>query len=604
MAITGHERLTPEQVASGSLRLAEPRLFGNSVSWAETRPEESGRTTVVGFDCASGRYRDWVPAPFSARSRVHDYGGGAYCVGADGLYFVNGDDQGLYHVRDTDVVREIVPGREGVRYGDLFFDPAHARIVAVVEDHRGQVTQNYLTGISIDSGAQRTLFDASDFVSSFCTNEAGTQASWLSWNHPHMPWTQTSLWRGDLAQDGSLVNAAPVALPEGSVFQPTFGPDGRLYFVSDHEGAWYLYRIEAGQCQPLWQGQGECGMPQWGFRMSSFGFVDSDRVALAVTDSGSWQVITLDLVSGRERRESRLRSITHVDGLAARDGRIVVVGGGSSLPQVVAVSDRIDPVIRRAHGIEPASVARPVALTFPTEQGEDAHGFLYQGAASRALLLLCHGGPTGAASTSLDLRLQLFVEAGFAVFDVNYRGSTGFGRSYRERLYGGWGRTDVADMLAARDWIQHETGIDSAAIRGSSAGGFTVLAALAQSEGFAAAASYYGVAEIESLFAHTAKFESHYDRWLLGPDRAAASKRVSPLYHAGRITTPTILFQGLKDEVVPPSQSDSMYRALKDNGVACEYVTFENEGHGFRDAATIASCLHAELAFYDRFLPR
>lgn len=604
MAITEHELLTPERVAGGSLRLADPQLFGDYITWAETRPEEAGRTTIVAFDCASGDYSDWVPTPFSARSRVHDYGGRAYCMGADGLYFVNGDDQGIYRANHSGAVGAIASGQDGVRYGELFLDSHHGRVVAVAEDHRGGTTENRLVSVCLDGGAVRTLFDASDLVSSFSTNESGTQAAWLSWDHPHMPWTQTSLWCADLAEDGSLLDPAPIGLPPGSIFQPTFGPDGRLYFVSDHNGAWHLYRREADQCRVLWEGPGECGMPQWSLGMSSFGFQDAERIALAVTDAGSWRVVTLDLRSGARQRESSLRSFTHVDALAAQKGRVVVIGGGANLPQAVAVSDRADPIIRRAHGIVPARVAAPVAMTFPTENGEEAHGFLYQNAGSRALLLLCHGGPTGAASTSLDLRLQLFVEAGFAVFDVNYRGSTGFGRSYRERLYGGWGRTDVADVLAARDWLQLETGIDAAAIRGSSAGGFTVLAALTQSKGFSVAASYYGVAEIESLFAHTAKFEAHYDHWLLGEDRAAMSKQVSPLYHAERITTPIILFQGLKDEVVPPSQSDSMFRALKTNGVPSEYLTFADEGHGFRNAETIAECLHAELAFYDRFLSR
>lgn len=598
--MTVQGRLTPERVASGALRLADPRLFGGKVFWAETRPEEAGRTTVVSFDVKSGAKRDWIPSPYSARSRVHDYGGGAYCVGAMGLCFVNAEDQGLNLVTNGGV-ETLVRGDGTVRYGDLVADAAHKRVVAVVEDHRGASTKNRLVGINLESGAVQSLFDRSDFVSSFCISGDGKHAAWLTWDDPHLPWTQTLLWRAHLGDGGSLVDPERVALPSGSVFQPAFGPDGLLYCVSDHEETWRLYRFEADQCRPLME-SGECGMPQWGLGMSTYGFIDDRHVALAVTENGTWRVLTIDLESGAIRPVSSLASISQIDYLVAGDDRIAVVGGGKHLPESVLVSDRADPVIKSAHDIQPKNIAAPLALTFPTEEGEAAHGFLYRNHASRALMLLCHGGPTGAASTSLDLRIQLYVEAGFAVFDVNYRGSTGFGRAYRERLYGGWGQTDVADVLAARVWLEQETGIAPAAIRGSSAGGFTVLAALTRSQDFTVAASYYGVAEIESLFAHTAKFEAHYDRWLLGENRADVSKQRSPLYRASAITTPTILFQGLRDEVVPPDQSDSMYSALQKNGVASEYLTFPNEGHGFRDATTIAACLRAELAFYDRFL--
>ncbi|MCK9563442.1 MAG: S9 family peptidase [Bacteroidales bacterium] len=647
--------ITPELINRGAPARDFPCLVDDVAYWQESRPEENGRITIVAR-YPDGNEWDLLPYPFSARSKVHEYGGRAWTVAQQTLYFVNQQDQRLYALPLASAYEDVVPlTPEGgaSRFADLVFDPHRQRLLAVMEEHHqaepgqsqrepdqrepgekdhdreehGQGAReplNSLVAITPPTGATagparvETLVSGADFYAFPRLSPDGSRLCWLSWNHPNMPWDGTELWYADLDGDGlplALVRAA--GGEEEAIFQPGWSPSGELVFISDSSGWWNLYRHHPEGNHCLLPMEADFATPLWSLGMSTWGFVDDRRIAALLTRDGTWQVGILDTASGGF---SLLASpYTQLSGLSTAPGRAILCAGNARLPDDIAVLDltagSLDTLKSSASPAFDEYLSLPRAIRFETGDGDTAHGFYYPphspdftGPKGKLppLIVMCHGGPTGAASTALNLKIQFWTSRGFAVFDVNYRGSTGFGRAYREKLNGRWGEADVADAVAAVRHLGEHGLVDSrrAIIRGSSAGGFTALAALTFSDSFRAGASLYGIGDLETLARDTHKFEARYLDRLVGPypERRDLYRQRSPIHHSEQLRCPVIFMQGLEDKVVPPGQAEAMVAALRDRGVPVAYITFADEAHGFRKAPNIKKALEAELAFYRRIL--
>jgi dipeptidyl aminopeptidase/acylaminoacyl peptidase len=604
--------LSAADVAVAGVRLAEPRRAGDRITWLEMRPAEAGRTVLV--EDFRGRRSELVPAPWSVRSRVHEYGGGSYCIAGRDTWFVNDEDQTVWHRDPEGTLRRLTPA-DARRYADLQRDPVRPRLVAVCEDHGAPgEPRNSIVAIS-DDGVVTTLVEGADFYASMRVDPDGERLAWLAWSHPNLPWNETELWVAALDAGGRPGPPQRAAGGDGvSVFQPEWLRDGRLGFVADPDGWWNHYAWREGKpLERLTDMDSEGGLPQWVFGQSTWGQVAGGFLG-AFTRDGSWELWQF----GAGLAAHQPWAADAIQHLATDGKEAVALAGSPDQPTAVYRIDspRLRPERVAESGplpLEPLWISLPQPLTFPTGDGLEAHALFYppqnpthEGPPGKAppLLVKCHGGPTSAASTAFDPRIQFWTTRGFAVLDLNYRGSTGFGRVYRESLYGRWGEAEVEDCAAAVRYLgeRRQVDPDMAFISGGSAGGYTVLCALAFTDVFRAGASWYGVGDLEALFETTHKFEAHYDRWLLGPrDDAATWRRVaarSPLRHVDRIRCPVIFFQGGKDRVVPPAQSRDMHAALKANGIPTRYLEFPEEGHGFRRAETISAALEAELAFF------
>jgi dipeptidyl aminopeptidase/acylaminoacyl peptidase len=446
---------------------------------------------------------------------------------------------------------------------------------------------------------------------------------WLAWDHPNMPWNGTTLYLADIGADGAPAEARVVAGGMSvSVFQPEWSPDGsEIIFVSDHTGWWNLYACEiaTGTTRPLCPMQAEFGVPQWNFGMSTYAFAGARKILCAYTKAGLGQLAILDLASGS--LQAIETEFTEFGSVRADGDRVVFRGGAADRPTSIVELDLVlgqYRVLKRATDLLDRTqlrisdyLTKVEPVEFPTIGGRTAFGLFYPprnpdygGNTDERppLLVKCHGGPTSAASSTLNLGTLFWTSRGIAVLDVNYGGSTGFGREYRERLKLNWGIVDVDDCVSGAKFLGQQGLVDSkrVVISGGSAGGYTTLAALAFRDFFHGGASYYGVSDLTALARDTHKFESRYLDWLIGPypEEEARYRGRSPVYHADRLSKPVIFFQGAEDAVVPPNQTEVMVEALRRNGNVVGYFLFAGEQHGFRQAANIKRCLDAELMFY------
>ena len=611
--------ITPDAIVAETIRLSSARLDSGSFTWLEGRPGEGGRNVLVRADVSGpGGIEDLTPPPLNVRSGVHEYGGGAYAVSGDRLWFSNYAD-GRIHARTGAGAPAPLTAPGPARFGDLTFDPARRRLLAVRESHRGDAPPvNELVAISIDDGSARVLASGQDFYAAPAPSPDGRHLAWLAWDQPDMPWDGAALWLVELDADGNP--GAPTRIIGGSgssAFQPAWSPDGALWFVADPQGWWNLHRFKGGELRCMHRAEHEFGKPLWQLGTTTFGFDGSGSVVCTWRTERGWRL-------GRLDRGGSMHEIpipwTSIDSLAVEGGTAAFIGGAPDRSTSVVKLDLESGTLQVLRTSSTLSIgdellSRPVALRFPTgEDGsETAHGYWYapHNASCRApagelppLLVLSHGGPTGATGDTLSPPIQFWTSRGFAVLDVDYRGSTGYGRAYRERLYGEWGVVDVEDCVAGALHLAGTGRADPArlAIRGGSAGGYTTLAALTFHDAFRAGASYYGICDLEVLAADTHKFEARYLDRLIGEwpaDREVYRAR-SPLHHASRLGCPIIFFQGLDDRVVPPNQAELMADALDRQGLPVACLMFEGEGHGFRKAETIRRCLEAELAFYGR----
>jgi dipeptidyl aminopeptidase/acylaminoacyl peptidase len=569
---------------------------------------------------SNGARQDLTPAPFNVRTRVHEYGGGAYAVRDDVVIAANFGDQRLYRIEHGAAARPLTPESAGqVRYADLELDLARGRLLAVREDHRaGGEASNAIVAVPLSGGEEgRILIEGHDFVSSPRLSPDGKRLAWLSWDHPDMPWDGTRLWSAEIAADGGLGDVRPVTGDaRESVVQPAWSPDNRLYFASDRSGWWNLYRADAAGASPVCRMSAEFAGPAWTFGQRWYGFLSADILLASFSEGGCWHLGTVDVGAGRLERLAL--PYTEFSGLAVEAGRAMLRSGRPDGPAAIILLDPASGSVTElcTAGDLPAApryLARPEAIACPSEGGAITHAFYYPPTNPdfRAppgelppLVVKSHGGPTGSTSSELRLGTQFWTSRGFAVCDVNYGGSTGFGRAYRERLNGRWGEVDVLDCIAAAQSLVANQRADAhrLAITGGSAGGYTTLCALTFHDVFRAGASHYGVSDLEALARETHKFESRYLDRLVGPwpEASALYRARSPIHHVERLSCPIIFFQGLEDAVVPPNQAELMVEALRRKGLPVAYLAFPGEQHGFRKAETIQTVLRAELAFYGR----
>jgi dipeptidyl aminopeptidase/acylaminoacyl peptidase len=611
--------ITSDLIVAGTVSLGQIALDGDEVYWVESRPAERGRNVVV-RRVASGRTEDVTPPPFDVRSRAHEYGGGAFAVADSAVYFSNFADQRLYRQAPGSQPRPITPTLP-LQFADGVVDRARRRLICVREDHRaaGHEAANALVGVALDGDEQggRVLVGGNDFYASPRLSPDGRRLAWLTWNHPNMPWDGSELWVGELDAEGGIGRAERVAGGEReSVFQPEWSPDGALYFIADPTGWWNLYRWRAGRVEPLCERAAEFGMPQWVFGMSTYAVASADELVCSYVEAGGRKLATLDTRTLELRPFDLDRAVR---GNVRADARRAVFLAGSPSEASAIVSLELPggqrDVLRRSSDlrIDPGYISPPEAVEFPTEGGLTAHAFFYPprnhdfrapAGARPPLLVLSHGGPTGATSPVLNPAIQYWTSRGIAVVDVNYGGSTGYGRAYRERLNDNWGVVDVDDCVNAARFLVGRglADPDRLAIRGGSAGGYTTLAALTFRDVFRAGASYYGISDLEAMAKETHKFESRYLDRLVGPypERRDRYLERSPIHFTERLDCPLILFQGLEDKVVPPNQAELMFEAVKRKGLPVAYVPFEGEQHGFRQAHNIKRALDAELYFYSR----
>ena len=624
--------ITAQVAATQGLRLGAPAVDGSDVYWLEGRPAEGGRNVLV-RRARDGTVRELTPPGFNVRTRVHEYGGGGYVVHGGVVVFSNFADQRLYRLdRDAGESAPVVPvpitpeGRW--HFADAVVDAARDRLLCVREDHtvEGRECVNTLVGVPLDGsgGAGRVLAEGYDFYATPRLSPDGSRLAWICWRHPNMPWDGTELWVADVDAAGGLTNARHVAGSDTeSIYQPGWSASGDLYFVSDRDDRWRLYVCGAGSLDPATilpvepapPADAETGRPQWILGTSTWTFTSPTRLVTSYTREGRWHLGCADLDTGSFRDlASELEPGAWL--ASAADEVVLVAGSATAADAVIAVHVESGAVrvLRAVPGasIDAGYVSVPESLWFPTD-GDRAAQLFYYAPRNRdctpvagdrpPLIVISHGGPVAAADSTLDYTIQFWTSRGFAIADVNYGGSTGFGRAYRQRLNRQWGVVDVADCIRAAQFLAAEGKADPARliIRGGSAGGFTTLAALTGfPDVFKAGASYYGVSDLEALLHDSHKFEARCLDILVGPYPAAKAlyEARSPIHAVDRLSCPLILFQGLEDKVVPPNQSEMMVEALRRKGRPVAYVAFAGEQHGFRKAENIIRSLEAELYFY------
>lgn len=610
--------ITSDLITSGTISLGSIRLDGQDVYWTEGRPAEAGRSVIV-RRTPDGKTIDITPPPFNARTRVHEYGGGAYVVHLGTVYFSNFDDNRLYRC-EPDQQPQAITAEGPWRYADFVVDEPRKRLISVREDHSNpeQEAVNTLVAIDLDSGDQHILVSGNNFYAAPRINPDGSTLSWLTWNHPNMPWDGSELWTGSIGAEGDVSDTRQVAGGrKESIFQPEWSPDGRLYFVSDRTGWWNIYQRQGeGKSEVLVEMAAEFGTPAWVFGMSTYAFQSANTIACIAGYGDHDGLATIDT------RDTSFHPIqtpySDLSDIHARGTEVVFLGGSPSEPTSIVQMDITSgksQVLKSSSdlSVDRGYISTPESIEFATEDGLTAHAFYYpphnedfQAPTGELppLIVHSHGGPTGATSTSFSLSIQYWTSRGFAITDVNYGGSAGYGRAYRERLNGQWGVVDVDDCVNAARYLVEKGLADPnrLIIVGGSAGGYTTLSALAFRDTFNAGASHFGLADLVPFVNDTHKFESRYLDGLIGPypERADLYRERSAINSADQLSSPMILFQGLDDKVVPPNQAELMVEALRKKGLPYAYVAYEGEGHGFRKAENIKRTLDGELYFYSR----
>jgi dipeptidyl aminopeptidase/acylaminoacyl peptidase len=610
--------VTSDLVSSRVIRFdRQVEIDGNDIYWVEMRPEEGGRYVIVRCSL-DGRIDDVTPKPFNVRTRVHEYGGGAYKVDRGTVYFSNFADQRLYRQTPNSIPEPITP-ESRMRYADGIIDHRRNRMICVCEDHtnNNKEPENYVAAISIDgTGRFQKLISGNDFYSSPRISPDGSLLAWLAWNHPNMPWDYTELWVGEIREDGSIGNQIQIAGGnDESICQPQYSLDGTLYFISERTGWWNLYCWKDGSIEALCPMEAEFGMPHWVFGTSTYTF-ESDHLICSYLKDGSSHLAALDS-STHGLKEIDI-PYTSISGVRGGPGFVILLAGSpteaESIIRLETANGKLKTLGRSTQvTVPPEYLSLPEAIEFPTEGGLTSHALYYKpkngdyvGSVGELppLIVVSHGGPTAATSSTLNLSIQFWTSRGFAVADVDYGGSTGYGRAYRHRLDGRWGIVDVDDCVNCARYLIELGEVDEkrTAIRGGSAGGYTTLAALTFRDIFKAGASYYGVSDLEALARDTHKFESRYLDRIVGPypDCRDLYLERSPINYVERLSCPVIFFQGDEDKVVPPDQAEAMVNALRRKGMPAAYILFQGEQHGFRKAQNIKRALDAELYFYSR----
>lgn len=613
--------ITAASVVEGSRGLSSLSFDGDYLYWVEARPQEGGRNTIMRWK-TGGEPEEVLPAPWYARTRVQEYGGRSVLVKDGTIWFSNFEDQRLYRLIPGNTPQAVTPEAD-LRYAGCILDSSRNRLLCVREDHRplGE-PRNALVALPLDGVSEgEVLFGDSDFVSAPSLSTDGSRIAFTSWNHPNMPWDNTALWSAEFDLDGRLSGLVEHNSDSGeSVLNPQWGANKQLYAISDRDNWWKIYQVDGDRFTAVDSGfaQAEIGGPDWVVGQDFYHLLDDGRILAKVMQGGVEFAAIIDPTTS-SAATLPLDSASIID-LLPVDGRLFVINAAVDRPPALLETDlegNIQSTIRTSSDASPGAgwVPRYQLVSFPSGQGATAHG-IYLPPTNPAvqapegdlppLIVSVHGGPTAVSTPAFRLSQLYWTSRGFAFLDLNYRGSTGFGRDYRRALYGQWGVADVEDAVAGATWLAEQGLADPERliIRGGSAGGYTTLAAHAFHNTFAAGASYYGVSDVEALAKDTHKFESRYLDQVIGPypERRDLYLQRSPINHLAGFGAPLLLLQGLDDPVVPPNQSEKIFEALKSRGIPTAYLAFEGESHGFRKAENQVRSLEAELYFYARVL--
>ncbi len=626
-------------VAESSAAINFVRSYNGFLYWVESRPWDNGRNLIfrVGYN---GTIEELIPAPFSNQSRVHEYGGCAYVANGEQLFFVNGEDQRIY-LQDTSGNPKPISPEGDWRFADLSYDALRKRLIAVCElANEKSEPNNFIATISIsettsDWGEVKPLVTGNDFYA--YPNLTGDCQSicWIQWNHPRMPWDGSELWRADIDENGAPCNLSKVAGGNTeAIVQPKWSASGDLFYISDKTGWWNLYRdgrerdqLNSTRRKPLLSKSADFARPLWQLGASYYDFINKNEIACIWSEKGLSYAGTLDI---NARKLTKIKSgFSHFENVACTDGIFHCIAANFCRPHCITAlhpkteaetiyqppsSPKIAQLLTKSK-MDGESLSEPYPIEFTSGDDCLVHAFFYKPknpgyVAHRdelpPLIVMCHGGPTSASSSALNLKIQFWTSRGFAVADLNYRGSSGFGRSYRDALLKKWGLADVEDTTYLAQHLADNGLVDPerCIIRGSSAGGFTVLSALTFTNTFKAGASFYGIGDLESLARDTHKFESYYLEGLVGsyPKELELYRERSPIYHTDQLNCPVIFFQGLQDNVVPANQAHAMVEKLNRRGIEVEYITYPDERHGFRKSVNIIDSLQKELEFYRKHI--
>lgn len=611
--------------AEASLRLSEITSAGGRAIWIESRPAERGRGVLVAAPGkAGGAPRDLTAASWSARTRVHEYGGGALLGAGEAVFFVNHADQDIYELpADGDPVR--VSADERTRFADMDLDGGRHRLLAVGEYHGEEGhPQNFIAAVALEAGrrgAVERMIEGADFYAHPRVAPDGRTLCWLEWNLPDMPWEGAALKCAALDDAGRPGKAVTIAGGRGgAAFQPEWAGDGSLLFVLE-KGEWSgLYCWRDGEIRPLFTPNAELLRPLWALSLRSYAMLGETHVAAVAVREGEHELWLIERQSGHAAQ----MALPHrcIDDLAAAgDMRIyALVCDDDAVPAICEADFSSGGAAWRRlarpgeMNLPPGAISRGTTRRFVAGAGQSVPAVHYppcnrghRAEAPPPMIVMAHGGPTGSAARGLQLKTQFWTSRGFAVLDVDYRGSTGYGRAHREALDGHWGEYDADDVIAAAE-AAVDAGLadgERLVVTGRSAGGFTALCALMRSDIFRAASVHFGVADLATLLETTHKFEAGYLYRLTGTTPGKTGEVFaarSPLAQADRISSPVLLLQGLEDPAVPPSQARDIAASLKGRGVPVAHLEFAGEGHGFRKAETIRAAFLADLAFFSRVL--
>ncbi|MGE5196481.1 MAG: S9 family peptidase [Anaerolineae bacterium] len=613
--------LTADMIVQASVGFQELLCDKKGLYWTESRPSEQGRVALI-YRPFNGTPVDLAPS-MSVRTRVHEYGGGSFKVFDEKVYAVHAKDQQLYFIQVGQEPKQLTfdPTR---RYADFDIAPDGQALVCVSEKHcsDGSVL-NELFWIPLNSSDKpHAVVSSHDFYSSPRFSPDGNSLVWIAWNHPHMPWDHTELFVGAIAKDGVIQSQKCIGgQEEESICLPQWSPDGNLYFISDRSGFWNLYRLEEGRTAPLCPMDVDFSLPPWTLGKSSYAFIQHEsewKIFATFCDKGIDRAALLDLSTGV--LTSLALPFNVIKHLCVQGSKMFFFAASAATPTALVEFDIESEKVRTIKEscsilIDPALISPPELIVFPSREHQDTYAFYYPPRNPRfrapqaekpPLIVKAHGGPTAHATAGLNLETQYWTSRGFAVVDVNYGGSSGFGRSYRKRLSGAWGIRDVEDCIDAALYLAHQGLCDKQrlVIKGGSAGGYTVLCALTFHRVFACGVSYYGVSDLEALVKDTHKFEAKYLDGLIAPfpEGKAVYEQRSPIHHVDKLDSPLLLLQGKQDPVVPPSQAEMIFDALKRKGAPVSLLLFDKEQHGFRIAANIKRAIEAELYFYSKIL--
>jgi len=606
--------ITADLIATGAIRISGAKELNGKLYWSELRPTEKGRTVIV-CKTQDGKTEDLLPQPYNARSRVQEYGGGSYLVTENGIYFTNDQDQQLYRLAPSGEISRLTDQKNS-RFADGCYDPGRNLLYCVMEVH-GKTVENCLAAIDLKTGDVRKIAQGYDFYSSPRISPDGRSLAYYCWNLPNMPWDGSEVFTAQLKPDGTLEKGRRVAGGESeSIARLAWGPDGSLYFVSDQSGWWNLYREKKGKIETLCPMEAEFASPQWIFGQTSFDFWGKDKIVCIYSQNGVDYLGVLTPGSGK--LEKIELPFCYIPSISITGDHCYLTAGAHNIPQSVIKYDLKEKkweIVKQSSKVTfPESyISQPKSVEYATENGLTAHAFYYPPANPNfkgmpgelpPLIVHVHGGPTSQTYAAFTLAIQYLTSRGFAVIDVNYGGSSGYGREYRDRLKRNQGVVDVDDCVNAAMYCTEMGLVDPhrLAIEGGSAGGYTTLAAVAFRNVFHVGADYFGISDLEALNLDTHKFESRYNDQLIGPypEEKALYMERSPIHHADQIHCPVIILQGAEDAIVPPAQSEKMYESLLERGIPTAYLVFAGEQHGFRQAANIKRSIEAAAYFYSK----